>query len=214
MSSNADKYACPCCGSKSLPEASPGTFHICEVCGWEDDNVQFENPDFRGGANELSLNEARAQFLSARDRGILVRVPSLERPVRACYAADWYDGPLQGGFVLDNPIEEIGFKTIAMRYNPDGLDLRFAKAWPLPHGTVATANENADSENSGQPSASADRDRQSAIRLLVNDPKESELFIAFSSGDRIQAAWESCEPCVLTAEQAEQMLKALPFEDD
>jgi hypothetical protein len=32
------------------------------VCGWEDDNVQFDDPDFRGGANVPSLNEVRAEF--------------------------------------------------------------------------------------------------------------------------------------------------------
>jgi hypothetical protein len=33
------------------------------VCWWEDDPVQFRNADYRGGANTLSLNEARANFL-------------------------------------------------------------------------------------------------------------------------------------------------------
>ena len=48
---------CPCCGKHVFSEG-PGSFEICPVCGWEDDAVQYRNPDFRGGANRLSLNEA------------------------------------------------------------------------------------------------------------------------------------------------------------
>ena len=39
-----------------------GDYEICEVCGWEDDPVQRKDKDFAGGANELSLNEARKQW--------------------------------------------------------------------------------------------------------------------------------------------------------
>jgi hypothetical protein len=52
-------YPCPCCEQNTLDEPPPGTFDICSRCGWEDDNVQFDDPDFRGGANAESLNEAR-----------------------------------------------------------------------------------------------------------------------------------------------------------
>jgi hypothetical protein len=58
----SEKYACPCCRSLTLDEPPPGTFDICPVCWWEDDNVQFDDPEFRGGANEVSLREARANF--------------------------------------------------------------------------------------------------------------------------------------------------------
>jgi hypothetical protein len=53
---------CPCCGELTLAEAPTGTYEICAVCGWEDDNVQFRDPDSTGGANELSLNQARARY--------------------------------------------------------------------------------------------------------------------------------------------------------
>lgn len=49
---------CPCCGRLSIIHV--GTYEICEVCGWEDDPFQSENPDYPGGANELSLNQARS----------------------------------------------------------------------------------------------------------------------------------------------------------
>jgi hypothetical protein len=74
-------YACPCCGSKTLPAPPPGTFHTCEVCGWEDDFVQFDDPDFRGGANEPSLREAQQNYslLGTYDPGyVKVRPPSEE----------------------------------------------------------------------------------------------------------------------------------------
>jgi hypothetical protein len=54
-------FACPCCRFFTLDETPPGTFEISEVCGWEDD-VQFNDPEFRGGANRSSLNEYRAAF--------------------------------------------------------------------------------------------------------------------------------------------------------
>jgi len=45
-----------------MQEKPPGTYEICPVCGWEDDPVQFRDPDRAGGANEMSLNEARAAW--------------------------------------------------------------------------------------------------------------------------------------------------------
>jgi hypothetical protein len=59
-----EAFPCPCCGYLTLPEAPPGTFFICPVCFWEDDNVQFADPAYSGGANEVSLDEARANFRS------------------------------------------------------------------------------------------------------------------------------------------------------
>ncbi len=58
-------YKCPCCGQKTLD--SERMFDICSVCGWEDDNVQFSDPDFWGGANFFSLNEYRKAFLEGKD---------------------------------------------------------------------------------------------------------------------------------------------------
>ncbi|MBQ4236910.1 MAG: hypothetical protein II716_08750, partial [Treponema sp.] len=53
------------CGQKTLD--SERMFDICSVCGWEDDNVQFADPNFRGGANFFSLNEYRSLFLQGKD---------------------------------------------------------------------------------------------------------------------------------------------------
>ena len=54
--------ACPCCGYLTLSDWFSGSWEICSVCNWEDDDVQFRNPDYEGGANRESLNQARARF--------------------------------------------------------------------------------------------------------------------------------------------------------
>lgn len=58
------KFKCPCCGQNTLLEKPPGTYQICPICHWEDDYVQFYNPNYKGGANKNSLNEARKKFIS------------------------------------------------------------------------------------------------------------------------------------------------------
>lgn len=56
------KHPCPCCGYQTLREPPPGTFQTCPVCRWEDDNIQFEDPTYEGGANGVSLRQARKNF--------------------------------------------------------------------------------------------------------------------------------------------------------
>ena len=51
---------CACCGKPSLPVDS--AFEICPVCGWQDDDIQNADPDFAGGANEMSLNQAKDAY--------------------------------------------------------------------------------------------------------------------------------------------------------
>lgn len=70
------RYPCPCCGYLTLFEAAPGTFAICPVCFWEDDGVQFEDPEFKGGANAVSLAEAKINFskLSASSEAFIDQV--------------------------------------------------------------------------------------------------------------------------------------------
>ncbi len=55
-------YPCPCCGYLTFDEKPCGTFEICPVCYWEDDNVQKDDPSYSGGANGISLNEAKESF--------------------------------------------------------------------------------------------------------------------------------------------------------
>ncbi|EIJ42382.1 hypothetical protein BegalDRAFT_1495 [Beggiatoa alba B18LD] len=55
-------YACPCCGYLTFDEKPCGSFEICPVCYWEDDNIQNDNPTRKGGANGVCLNEAKKNF--------------------------------------------------------------------------------------------------------------------------------------------------------
>ena len=70
------KYTCPCCGYKTLDEEPPGTYEICAICYWEDDPVQFEDPDYEGGANRISLKTAQknVQVFGACEKRILEHV--------------------------------------------------------------------------------------------------------------------------------------------
>ncbi|MBU2286006.1 MAG: hypothetical protein KKC85_06180 [Gammaproteobacteria bacterium] len=54
-------FPCPCCGSHSIGE--PGSYEVCNVCGWEDDPLQSSDPNYAGGANSLSLAAARERWL-------------------------------------------------------------------------------------------------------------------------------------------------------
>lgn len=56
------RFACPCCDYYTLPEPPPGTYRICPVCYWEDGGVQHAWRDYRGGANGVSLQDARRNF--------------------------------------------------------------------------------------------------------------------------------------------------------
>ena len=60
----SDRHLCPVCGKYEFEEY--GSYDICEVCGWEDDAVQAEHPDLKGGANRMSLNEARAAYAAGQ----------------------------------------------------------------------------------------------------------------------------------------------------
>lgn len=65
---------CPVCGKFTFENADD--FEICEVCGWEDDGLQLDDPDLAGGANHFNLNQAREvwkQTESAAAMGIADR---------------------------------------------------------------------------------------------------------------------------------------------
>ena len=62
MKNNEKGYPCPCCNFLSRSEPNYGAFEICPICNWEDDYVQFNDPNFKGGANKESLNEARENY--------------------------------------------------------------------------------------------------------------------------------------------------------
>lgn len=51
---------CPVCGGEQLE-----AFEICG-CGWQNDPVQYDDPDYAGGANRMSLNEAKKAYAEGR----------------------------------------------------------------------------------------------------------------------------------------------------
>ncbi len=75
-------YACPCCGYKTFNHLPDGSYDICQVCFWEDDPIQLENPDHEAGANPTSLRQAQKNFLDfgACDRDML---PNVRPPTKA-----------------------------------------------------------------------------------------------------------------------------------
>lgn len=54
------RHKCPVCGNYEFPEFN--SYDVCEVCGWEDDSIQEENPDEECCANQMSLNQARRAY--------------------------------------------------------------------------------------------------------------------------------------------------------
>lgn len=55
---------CPVCGKTTFSEI----WEICPVCGWEHDRVQERFPAFAGGANRLSLNQAKAAYAEKEEQ--------------------------------------------------------------------------------------------------------------------------------------------------
>lgn len=56
------RYGCACCGRSTLARRPGGTYQVCPVCYWEDDAGQLADPSSDEGANDVSLEQARANF--------------------------------------------------------------------------------------------------------------------------------------------------------
>lgn len=50
---------CPVCGNSEMKN---NICDVCDICGWEDDNVQQSDHNYFGGANRLSVNESRIEY--------------------------------------------------------------------------------------------------------------------------------------------------------
>jgi len=57
-------YPCPACGFEVFDEP-PGSYEICCLCGWEDDEVQLRFPLMQGGANKDCLFERQQRILKS-----------------------------------------------------------------------------------------------------------------------------------------------------
>lgn len=64
MEEKNNYHKCLCCGKGTVKGNQ--LYDICSICGWEDDPVQAKNPEFAGGANKMSLNEARKAWKEGR----------------------------------------------------------------------------------------------------------------------------------------------------
>ncbi len=64
-----------------MEQEPPGTYEICSICFWEDDEYQFLNPDDKEGANNVSLRQAQKNFLEfgACDEGSIIYVRRLNQ---------------------------------------------------------------------------------------------------------------------------------------
>ena len=86
------KYICPVCGYRTLGD-SHGHFDICPVCFWEDDNLQCLDFDYAGGANRVSVNQARENYkkFGAKEKRVLpyVRPPRPEEFTTATYEEEF-----------------------------------------------------------------------------------------------------------------------------
>ena len=56
-------YKCKVCGMGNIEQP----YDICHFCGWEDDDIQNEKPDYMGGANEMSLNQYKKFWEENKD---------------------------------------------------------------------------------------------------------------------------------------------------
>ncbi|MBQ8841105.1 MAG: hypothetical protein IJZ65_00545 [Ruminiclostridium sp.] len=55
-----ERHNCPICNKYVFEEHN--SLEICDVCLWQDDAIQENDPDYRGGANKMSLNEAKEAY--------------------------------------------------------------------------------------------------------------------------------------------------------
>ena len=68
---SSERHACPCCGH--WVAGREGQYVICPRCAWEDDPVQTRDTAFAGGANVLSLDEARRRWRASHPRCLVKR---------------------------------------------------------------------------------------------------------------------------------------------
>lgn len=63
-----DYLECPVCGKYYFTEEN--SFDVCPICDWENDGVQADDHNYAGGANPLSVNEARIEFFLLRKKNV------------------------------------------------------------------------------------------------------------------------------------------------
>lgn len=83
------KYKCPCCGCYTFDNKPDGSYDICQVCFWEDDPIQLEDPTFEGGANKVSLIQAQKNYkkFGACEREM---IPHVRKPTENEYLIKYF----------------------------------------------------------------------------------------------------------------------------
>jgi hypothetical protein len=110
-------YPCPCCGHLSLSEP-PGSYEICSICFWEDDNIQLRWPTWRGGASRPSLAESQANY---------ARFGAMEERFRSNVRPPEPDEPIDHGW---RPIDaRDSFEPLAVQERPWPDDLTVLYWW-------------------------------------------------------------------------------------
>jgi hypothetical protein len=66
---------CPCCGYEVFDEP-PGSYDICDICFWEDDEAQLRYPEMDWGPNKVSLIEAQKNYalFGASEERLIIHV--------------------------------------------------------------------------------------------------------------------------------------------
>lgn len=55
-----ENHKCPVCGKFEFDHRL--SCEICEICGWQDDVFDEDDPDSISGANQMSVDEAREAY--------------------------------------------------------------------------------------------------------------------------------------------------------
>lgn len=59
------QYKCPVCGKHDFSEDEDYSF--CPVCGWANAQVQRDDYDYWGGANDMSVKQAREAYKAGKE---------------------------------------------------------------------------------------------------------------------------------------------------
>ncbi len=87
----SDDTICPVCEGYYFEFNND--FDICPICGWENDGVQRDKKDYWGGANSISVNEAKVIYSLLQNEATKSKVSQIidkyeqrEREIHTQYA--------------------------------------------------------------------------------------------------------------------------------
>ncbi|MCR5165700.1 MAG: hypothetical protein K6C13_00555 [Oscillospiraceae bacterium] len=106
-----DIHICPVCRKYYFKEE--GHYEVCEVCGWEDDSIQYEDHFYTGGANPLSVNICQMKFFLLHEDSTSSETKKLTEEYKENF------GKIYGDVFSADPPNWDGFseKIAALNYN-------------------------------------------------------------------------------------------------